>query len=57
MPGRSGLTGHGVPVGLLPGSVEEVDRMAVKKIGHPIVDERRAKDAVRSGWLAACEGI
>jgi hypothetical protein len=43
--------------GLLPGSVEEVDRMAVKKIRHPTIGERRARDAARSGWLAACEGI
>jgi hypothetical protein len=33
--------------------VEEVDRMAVKKIAHPNVDERIAKDAVRSGRLTA----
>jgi len=37
-----------------PGSEEEVDRMAVKKIAHPDIDER--KGAVRSGRLAALEG-
>jgi hypothetical protein len=41
--------------GLPPGSVEEVDRMAAKKIAHPNIDERGAKDAVRSGRLTAPE--
>jgi len=43
--------------GLPPGSVEEVDRMAVRKIAYPNIDEHRAKDAVRSGRLAALEGV
>ena len=57
MPGRSGLTGHGVPVGLLPGSVEEVDRMAVRGSGIRSWMNAEPKNAVRSGWLAAREGI
>ena len=34
-----------------PGSVEEVDRMAAKKIAHPNIAERMVQDAVRSGRL------
>ena len=43
--------------GLPPGSVEEVDRMAVTETAHPNIDERRAKGAVQSGRLATLEDV